>query len=86
MVFIAHASATLPFIIGVHTSLEETIDSLPLEQHVSLNLDSDELVTPFNDAEVLPAQFVRRNTLFSKIESMYHLSIFLTIFPNEASS
>ncbi|XP_078605663.1 uncharacterized protein LOC144878668 isoform X5 [Branchiostoma floridae x Branchiostoma japonicum] len=50
-----YCCAPMPFLIGVHTSLMEKVQSMPgVEDIVVFNADSNTLDTPFDDLQTLP--------------------------------
>ncbi|KAJ6657648.1 hypothetical protein lerEdw1_002149 [Lerista edwardsae] len=54
-----YCCAPMPYLIGVHTSLMERVQSRALEDVVILNIDSNTLESPFQDLENLPRDVVR---------------------------
>ncbi|ELV10000.1 DENN domain-containing protein 1C [Tupaia chinensis] len=49
-----YCCAPMPYLIGVHASLAETVRDKALEDVVVLNIDSNTLETPFDDVQALP--------------------------------
>jgi hypothetical protein len=56
----AHArSAPIPFLIGVHRSFASVVNRMPIDEHVSVDLDNNIISSPFNDADAIPSDLVR---------------------------
>ncbi|XP_056136070.1 DENN domain-containing protein 1B [Lampris incognitus] len=53
-----YCCAPMPYLIGVHTSLTESVKSCKLEDVVILNVDTNTLETPFDDLKRIPADVV----------------------------
>ncbi|XP_066472014.1 DENN domain-containing protein 1C [Tiliqua scincoides] len=53
-----YCCAPMPYLIGVHTSLMERVQSRALEDVVILNIESNTLESPFQDLENLPSDVV----------------------------
>eukprot|EP00730_Choanoeca_flexa_P008070 TRINITY_DN12435_c0_g2_i1.p1 TRINITY_DN12435_c0_g2~~TRINITY_DN12435_c0_g2_i1.p1 ORF type:complete len:875 (+),score=216.20 TRINITY_DN12435_c0_g2_i1:1786-4410(+) len=51
-----YCSAPVPYIVGVHKSLMPSVAERAMEDHVWVDMDSDTLTTPFNDADILPSE------------------------------
>ncbi|XP_008049199.1 DENN domain-containing protein 1C [Carlito syrichta] len=53
-----YCCAPMPYLIGVHASLAESVRDKALEDVVVLNVDSNTLETPFDDVQALPPDVV----------------------------
>ncbi|XP_063150445.1 DENN domain-containing protein 1C isoform X2 [Candoia aspera] len=53
-----YCCAPMPYLIGVHTSLMESVRSKALEDVVILSIDSNTMESPFQDLENLPSDVV----------------------------
>ncbi|XP_061427743.1 DENN domain-containing protein 1B-like [Lethenteron reissneri] len=61
-----YCGAPMPYLIGVHSTLMESVRALGLEEAVVLNVDANQLETPFNDLLSLPHDLA--STLKSRIK------------------
>nr|XP_032829043.1 LOW QUALITY PROTEIN: DENN domain-containing protein 1B-like [Petromyzon marinus] len=61
-----YCGAPMPYLIGVHSTLMESVRALGLEEAVVLNVDANQLETPFNDLLSLPNDLA--STLKSRIK------------------
>eukprot|EP00049_Salpingoeca_infusionum_P009064 m.150294 g.150294 ORF g.150294 m.150294 type:complete len:688 (+) comp14226_c0_seq2:98-2161(+) len=64
-----YCCATMPFLIGVHSSLIDKAKRLPLESHVFVDLDTDTVESPFNDIATLPPDLAAHIKSTAKKES-----------------
>uniref|UniRef100_A0A8C4N9F1 UDENN domain-containing protein n=1 Tax=Eptatretus burgeri TaxID=7764 RepID=A0A8C4N9F1_EPTBU len=55
---IDYCGAPMPYLIGIHSSLMECVGEMPLEEVVTLNVDTNVLHSPFDDLTALPHDVV----------------------------
>uniref|UniRef100_UPI00358F6A18 DENN domain-containing protein 1B-like n=1 Tax=Myxine glutinosa TaxID=7769 RepID=UPI00358F6A18 len=55
---IDYCGAPMPYLIGIHSSLMERVREMPLEEVVTLNVDTNVLHSPFDDLAALPHDVV----------------------------
>eukprot|EP01135_Chromosphaera_perkinsii_P008264 Nk52_evm6s1224 gene=Nk52_evmTU6s1224 len=53
-----YCSAPMPYLIGIHRSVLSHVQTLHLEEVIMVDLDKDEVLTPFNDLKILPRALV----------------------------
>ena len=53
-----YCSAPMPYLMGIHRSILSHVQSLHLEEVILVDLDKDEVATPFNDIKLIPRSLV----------------------------
>eukprot|EP00045_Choanoeca_perplexa_P018412 m.291111 g.291111 ORF g.291111 m.291111 type:complete len:893 (-) comp17812_c0_seq4:1881-4559(-) len=53
-----YCSAPVPYVVGVHKSLMPSVAERAMEEHVWVDLDTDTVTSPFNDADIVPPELV----------------------------
>ncbi|KAJ5075737.1 suppression of tumorigenicity 5 st5 [Anaeramoeba ignava] len=66
------ASAPMPFILGVHADLMQTIQELPLDDVIMIDLDSKTIQYTNRDLDLLPEKFI--NKFIAKLSR--HINLF----------
>ncbi|XP_072014582.1 DENN domain-containing protein 1A-like isoform X2 [Amphiura filiformis] len=56
---IDYCCAPMPFLVGVHSSFMKKVRSMPLDEVIILNVDTNAIEAPFDDFEELPTEAIR---------------------------